>query len=139
MLLLGLVLTFSFALQAQTVDPAPAPEPQQSVEPQMRSMDGQRRADMKAQRDELVAKLNLSTTQTEQFDAINQSYRQQMRELRQNNSTDRRAVGQQMQALRQAQQEEIKAILTPEQVTIFEQDIAARKADRRPRRSKSRR
>ncbi|MEL7422258.1 MAG: hypothetical protein AAFN81_04670 [Bacteroidota bacterium] len=132
MLLLGLTLAFSFALQAQTVDPAPSPEPQLRVEPEMRARpDADRRADAKAQREEMITKLNLSEDQIAQFDAINKNYRAQTRELRQNNSTDRRAIGQQMRALRDAQQEEIKAILTPEQVTIFEAEVAARKADRR--------
>lgn len=135
MLLLGLALAFTFALQAQTIEPAPAPQPQESVEPTVRAQPkADRRAQMKAQREEMIAKLNLSPEQTEQFDAINQGYREQMRELRQNNSTDRRAVGQQMQALRQQQQEDIKAILTPEQVTIFDEEVAARQKTRRPRR-----
>ena len=137
MLFFGLSLILAVGLQAQTVEPAPAskatptakeaPATGEQVEaPALRAMPKEQRAErIQARRDALVEKLNLTAEQTEQFDAINSDYRQQMRELRLTNGNDRRAIGQQMRELRQAQNEEIKGILTPEQVVIFEAETAA--------------
>lgn len=119
--LLGLTMVFAIGLQAQTTEKAQTR--QQSKEA--------RAAKMQEQRAATIAKLNLSAAQTEQFDAINEKYRGQMQELRQSNGTDRKAVGQQMRELRDAQQEEIKAMLTPEQVEVFEAELAARRESRR--------
>lgn len=134
MLFLGLSLVFTFALQAQTLEPAPAKSAtqeapaaiEQAEAPAVRAMPKAQRAErMQERRNAIVEKLNLSEEQTVQFDAINANYRQQMREARLTNSTDRRAIGQQMRELRNAQREEIKGILTPEQVVIFEAETAA--------------
>lgn len=140
MLFLGLSLVLTIGLQAQTKEPAPKAAPA-AVEapPQMRAQPKAERAQQaKAQRDALVAKLDLSAEQATQFDAINQNYREQMRELRQNNSTDRRAVGQQMRALRDAQQEEIRGILTPKQVEIYDAELEAARTSRRAPKGKRR-
>ena len=119
--LLGLTMVFAIGLQAQTTEKAQTR--QQSKEA--------RAAKMQEQRAATIETLNLSATQVEQFDAINEKYRGQMQELRQSNGTDRKAVGQQMRELRNAQQEEIKAMLTPAQVEIFEAELAARRESRR--------
>ena len=73
---------------------------------------------------ELIAALNLSEDQMEQFKSINQKYRTQMQELREQNQGDRQTMMGGMRSIRENQQEEIKTILTEEQVKIFEAKIA---------------
>ncbi len=139
MLLLGFSLVLTIGLQAQTEEPATKAAPAAVEAPQMRAMPKADRVEQRQERrDALVAKLNLSAEQTTQFDAINQNYREQMRELRQSNGTDRKAVGQQMRTLRDAQREEVRAILTPEQVEIYNAELDAARTSRRAPKGKRR-
>ena len=84
MLLLGLSFILTIGLQAQTEKPATQTAPTSVEAPQMRTMPKADRVERRqARREALLAKLNLSQEQTTQFDAINQNYHEQMRELRQ--------------------------------------------------------
>lgn len=136
MLLLGLSLVLTIGLQAQTEEPVTKETPAAVEAPKRLQPNGERVQDRRAQRDALVDKLNLSEEQTTQFNAINQNYREKTRALRQDNGGDRSAMGKQMRELRQAQREEIRAILTPEQVEIYDAELAANRTSRRAPKSK---
>lgn len=141
MLLLGLSMVFTLGLQAQTepvVKEAPVSVEEKAPAAEMRAQPkGERAQVRKEQRDALVAKLNLTEGQAQEFDAINEKYKEEARALRQNNSTDRKAVGQQMRELREAQSTEIKSILNEDQLIIYEAEMANLRESRRANRGRT--
>lgn len=87
-----------------------------------------------AQMAELVASLGLNQDQEEEFKAINTKYQQQMRAMREEANGDFSSMRGKMQELRTAQNEEIKEILTAEQITKYEKFLAERRNNRQGRR-----
>lgn len=83
-----------------------------------------------AQMEELVASLGLNQDQEEEFKAINTKYQQQMRAMRDEANGDFASMRGKMQELRAAQNQEIKEILTAEQITKYEKFLAERRNNR---------
>ena len=81
----------------------------------------------------LIAELGLNEDQQEEWQAINQKYRGQMRAMREEANGDFASMRGKMQELRAAQNEEIKAILTDEQYQKYEKFVAERRSNRRGR------
>lgn len=83
--------------------------------------------DRQKRQDELYAQLNLSEVQKTKVTEINDSYRTKMQNLRRNSDGDREAMRASMMKMRDAQNAELKNIMTAEQ---FEKFTAIQKAQR---------
>lgn len=83
-----------------------------------------------AQMQELVASLGLNQDQEEEFKAINAKYQKQMQAMREEANGDFASMRGKMQELRTAQNDEIKEILTAEQITKYEKFLAERRNNR---------
>ena len=94
---------------------------------------GQRGGQGQEQLQALMAELGLNEDQKEEWQAINQKYRGQMRAMREEANGDFASMRGKMQELRTAQNEEIKAILTDEQYQKYEKFMAERRSNRRGR------
>lgn len=83
-----------------------------------------------AQMEELVASLGLNQDQKEEFEAINTKYQKQMRSMREEANGDFASMRGKMQEMRAAQNNEIKEILTAEQITKYEKFLEERRGNR---------
>ena len=72
----------------------------------------------------LLRGITLSADQQQRVDSIRTRYRAQMDQMRQQQSGDRDAARTQMRASMEKQQAEIRAVLTPDQQTQFDQNVA---------------
>jgi Spy/CpxP family protein refolding chaperone len=72
----------------------------------------------------LLRGVTLSPDQQQRVDSIRTRYRAQMDQMRQQQSGDRDAARTQMRATMEKQQAEIRAVLTPDQQTQFDQNVA---------------
>ena len=79
---------------------------------------------MREARQEMLAALNLTDEQRPQFDAIVKKYRDELQALRQSNSGDRRSMMMQARELMDKQKEELKTVLTDEQMKTYEEHFA---------------
>lgn len=135
-----LTITFTFACNsskqstttATTTDTAAAAPPTNPRQAGPRG-GGQRGGQGQEQLQALIAELGLNEDQKEEWQAINQKYRGQMRAMREEANGDFASMRGKMQELRAAQNEEIKAILTDEQFQKYEQFMAERRSNRRGR------
>ncbi len=109
-------------------------EPADEVE--MRSEAPGESGEFRQLRQEMLAELNLSEEQNTKFDEIQKKYRQQLQELRDNNSGDRRAMFQQARAINQDQRAEMKELLSEEQFAIYEEYTAKLREKMRERRGR---
>ena len=76
-------------------------------------------------RDEMLMRgITLSADQQQRIDSIRASYRTQMDQLRQQGGGDREAMRGQMRPLMERQPADIRAVLTPDQQTTFDQNVA---------------
>lgn len=91
----------------------------------------QKMEDRKAKGAAMLAALNLSSEQETLMTNINEKYRAQMQELRQNRTGDREAMRAKMKAIRTAQTAEVKGILTSEQFATYEKMMAEQRKGRR--------
>lgn len=77
----------------------------------------EQRKEMQAKRAEKMKKdLALSNDQSAKFKTINESYKSKLESLRSNESLDRAAKKEQFDALKQQRKEELKNVLTQEQI-----------------------
>ncbi|MGH1437347.1 MAG: hypothetical protein ACRBG0_23105 [Lewinella sp.] len=130
----SLAILFTFSLQAQDKgNTSTAPATMDKMEAPLRQGPSpeQRAAKMEERHQAMVEKLGLSEEQATAFKGINEKYRDQLKEARANAGEDRRANGQQMKAIRDAQKAELQAVLTPEQFEMLEAEQAAAKSERR--------
>jgi protein CpxP len=72
----------------------------------------------------LLRGITLSADQQQRVDSIRTRYRAQMEQMRQQQSGDRDAARAQMRSTMEKQQAEIRAVLTPDQQTQFDQNVA---------------
>jgi Spy/CpxP family protein refolding chaperone len=73
----------------------------------------------------LLRGITLNTDQQQRIDSIRTRYRAQTEQMRQQNGTgDRDAMRTQMRTAMEKQQAEIRAVLTPDQQTQFDQNVA---------------
>jgi periplasmic protein CpxP/Spy len=72
----------------------------------------------------LLRGITLSADQQQRIDSIRTRYRTQMEQMRQQQGGDRDAMRTQMRATMDKQQAEIRAVLTPDQQTQFDQNVA---------------
>jgi Spy/CpxP family protein refolding chaperone len=72
----------------------------------------------------LLRGITLSADQQQRVDSIRTRYRAQMDQMRQQQTGDRDAARTQMRATMEKQQAEIRAVLTPDQQTQFDQNVA---------------
>lgn len=136
--LLLLTIPFTFACnsskQTTTTAATPTAEATPPTNPrQAGPRDGQRGGQGQEQLQALIAELGLNEDQKEEWQAINQKYRGQMRTMREEANGDFSSMRGKMQELRAAQNEEIKAILTDEQYQKYEKFMAERRSNRRGR------
>lgn len=132
-LIFSLAILFTFSLQAQdksATNTAPASIEKAGTPRRAAPSPEQRAAKMDERHAELAAKLGLSETQSEAVKAINEKYREQLKEARANAGEDRKANGQQMKAIREAQNAELQTVLTPEQYEMLQAEREAAKAER---------
>ena len=135
----SLAILFTFSLQAQdksATNTAPASIEQAGTPRRAAPSPEQRAAKMDERHQAMVEKLGLTEEQSVAVKAINEKYRAQMGEARTNAGEDRKANGQQMKAIRDAQNTELQTVLTPEQYEMLQADQEAAKSERRdqPRR-----
>ena len=123
------------AAQAQTT-PAPAPAPVRPAQ-----LSPEQHADRMAQR--LSKQLNLSTEQTARVREATLTHQQHVQALRATHATagSRRGAGPELKTLRDTYDQQLKAILTPDQYTQYAQQrdarLEQRRAGRGPRGAKS--
>jgi len=80
----------------------------------------------KAKQEEILKKLNLTADQKVHFEATHAKHRKEMESIRNNNQGgDRGAMRGKMMDVREKHMKEIKAILTPQQYTVYEQEMEA--------------
>lgn len=130
----SLAILFTFSLQAQdksATNTAPASIEEAGTPRREGPSPEQRAAKMDERHQEMVEKLGLTEEQSVAFKGINEKYREQLKEARSNAGEDRKANGQQMKAIRDAQKAELQTLLTPEQFELLEADQAAAKSERR--------
>ena len=137
--LLLLVITFAFACNSSkqstttaatsTAEATPPTNPRQAGPRGGGARGGQGQEQLQA----LITELGLNEDQKEEWQAINQKYRGQMRAMREEANGDFSSMRGKMQELRAAQNEEIKAILTDEQYQKYEKFVAERRSNRRGR------
>jgi Spy/CpxP family protein refolding chaperone len=72
----------------------------------------------------LLRGITLSADQQQRIDSIRTRYRAQMEQMRQQNGGDRDAARTQMRTTMEKQQAEIRAVLTTDQQTQFDQNVA---------------
>lgn len=72
----------------------------------------------------LLRGITLSADQQRRVDSIRASYRTQMDQMRQQSGGDRDATRTQMRTMMERQQADIRAVLTPDQQTQFDQNVA---------------
>jgi protein CpxP len=72
----------------------------------------------------LLRGITLNADQQQRVDSIRTRYRAQMDQMRQQQGGDRDAARTQMRATMERQQAEIRAVLTPDQQTQFDQNVA---------------
>ena len=133
-LIFSLAILFTFSLQAQdknATNTAPATMEKMAAPRREAPNPEQREAKMEERHQAIVEKLGLSEEQATAFKAVNEKYREQMKEARANASEDRKANGQQMKAIRDAQKAELQTVLTPEQFELLEAEQEAAKSERR--------
>ena len=132
-LIFSLAILFTFSLQAQEKSaPNTAPATMEKMVAPRREAPTpeQRAAKMEERHQAMVEKLGLSEEQAVTFKAINEKYREQLKEARANAGEDRKANGQQMKAIRDAQKAELQTVLTPAQFELLEAEQAAAKSER---------
>lgn len=131
--LLGFAFVLAFGLQAQDAPATkPASKPQREMQKGTRGQAADERHEF---RQEMMQKLNLTSEQREALQNINQKHKAEMQALREKSGdqpVDRAA----MKALHNNRLEMVKNILTPEQRTIFEAEMAEKKEARRERSGK---
>jgi Spy/CpxP family protein refolding chaperone len=76
---------------------------------------------VKRQTEEMVKELGLDAKQTEKVTAINKKYADKMGEIFQNSQGDREGMREKMQTLSVQKNEELKTILTAEQLTKYQE------------------
>ncbi|HEX6533528.1 MAG TPA: Spy/CpxP family protein refolding chaperone [Gemmatimonadaceae bacterium] len=72
----------------------------------------------------LLRGIQLNDQQKQQLDSIRSRYRDQMRAMREQSGGDRQAMRGQMRDLMEKQGAEVRAILTPDQQKVFDQNLA---------------
>ena len=77
--------------------------------------------------------ITLSDAQRQQVDSINAKYRTQMQSLRENAGDDRRQAFQQMRDLMERRNAEVRAVLTPDQQKVFDQNVEEMRSRMRER------
>ncbi|MEL6924337.1 MAG: hypothetical protein AAFO94_09835 [Bacteroidota bacterium] len=95
--------------------------------------DSDRAARIKAQQEQMIAKLDLSEDQAVAMKEIMEDYRNKMQKTREDNMGDRVAMMTAMKALRTEQETEIKDILTADQFKTFQTLMEERRGKRRQR------
>jgi hypothetical protein len=135
----SLAILFTFSLQAQdkgNSNTAPATMEKMAAPRREAPSPEQRAAKMEERHQAMAEKLGLTEQLSVAFKGINDKYREQLKEVRANASEDRRANGQQMKAIRDAQNAELQTLLTPEQYEMLQAEQEAAKSERRdqPRR-----
>ncbi len=136
-LLLAVIFTFACNSSKQsttttattTAEATPPTNPRQAGPRGGGARGGQGQEQLQA----LIAELGLNEDQKEEWQAINQKYRGQMRTMREEANGDFASMRGKMQELRAAQNEEIKAILTDEQFEKYQKFMAERRSNRRGR------
>jgi periplasmic protein CpxP/Spy len=68
--------------------------------------------------------IQLSDQQKQQLDTIRSRYRDQMRAMRDSSGGDRQAMRGKMRDLMQRQSADVRAILTPDQQKVYDQNVA---------------
>lgn len=136
-LIFSLAILFTFSLQAQDKSPANSTAPasmEQATAPRREApTKEQQAAKMQERQAALAEKLGLTAEQETQFIAINAKYREQLQEVRANAGEDRKAMGQEMKAIREAQKAELQTILTPEQFELLTTEKEAARSKQRSR------
>lgn len=116
---------------ATTTNATPTAQPQASVtsDSGMGGMRGGRRDGMRGERMEamLFNGITLTTTQQAQVDSIRARHRADMQGLDPRNNPDDR---QKMMQSMQAQMSELRAVLTPDQQAVFDQNVQQMRARR---------
>jgi hypothetical protein len=135
----SLAILFTFSLQAQdksATNTAPATMEKMATPRREAPSAEQRAAKMDERHEEMAARLGLNEEQSVAVKGINEKYRTQMKDARANAGEDRKANGQQMKAIHDAQNAELQAVLTPEQYEMLQAEQEAAKSERRdqPRR-----
>ncbi len=72
-------------------------------------------------RKQMMAELNLTKKQLQEFKALNTEYGPKLKALRSDSTLDKKQRRQQVMQLTQERDEKIKSILTPEQVTKYKE------------------
>ncbi len=97
------------------------PEQKTKIQEQ-RNKSMEKRQQMQAKRMEKMKKdLALTDAQSSKLKTMNESYKGKFESLKRNESLDRTAKKEQFQALKQQQKEELKNVLTPEQIQKFDE------------------
>ena len=81
----------------------------------------------------LVEQLNLTEEQKAKFDDINKFYRNKLQEIRNNNQGDRQSMREAIMQIREEQDIELEALLTPEQYQTFKKFQEEQRQNRRSR------
>ncbi len=135
-LLCGMLLTFAQCSSSQKstkTDTAVQEEPVQ--EETQANVERQRGGRGVANLDELFAALEMNEEQKEKFQEIQSKYRGQMRTAREDAAGDFTIMREKMGKIRDAQNAEIKEILSEDQFEKYEKILAERRAQRGGRRS----
>lgn len=116
------------AAAQETIEPVETP-PQSG--PQGQRGPRQQDPEWQAKYDAMLTSLDMTEKQKEDFDFINQKYRAQMQQIRQNAGEDRMAMRSQMMELRTKQSEELKGVFTETQYTTYEKWMQENRRGRR--------
>ena len=81
----------------------------------------------------LVEQLNLTEEQKAKFDDINEFYRNKFQEIRNNNQGDRQSMREAIMQIREEQDIELEALLTPEQYQTYKKFQEEQRQNRRGR------
>ena len=119
------LFTFSLAVTAQNAPIATTPN-SAPVDRNMGKWHG------KGSGEKIKEKLGLNDDQAAKFKVITDTYKGKMQALRTDASStaDRAAMKQQVKILRASEQSEIKALLTPDQYTKYQEMVEARKENK---------
>lgn len=119
------LFTFSLAVTAQNAPMATTPN-SAPVDRNMGKWHG------KGSGEKIKEKLGLNDDQAAKFKVITDTYKGKMQALRTDASStaDRAAMKQQVKTLRASEQSEIKALLTPDQYTKYQEMVEARKENK---------
>ncbi|MCI5083369.1 MAG: hypothetical protein MRY78_16850 [Saprospiraceae bacterium] len=130
-LALSLMITSCGSSKESTAQPATEKVADTPQNADRRARFEQRQEEMRAA---LLAKLNLSDEQLTKFDEINAYYREKMQAIRSENQGDFASMRSAFSQLREEQDLEMEAMLTPEQYKAYKAFQEEQRANRRGRR-----